>query len=143
MSEDGEFGDELTPEQEVEKDDRTVIPTDWRDLSRFVQSYRFPYWETEYEGRYVELVARGHTGDDSWALKEGHHCYNKRTRKWVYEMRPSERSEEFLRDCRLTLDEARQIVPRIVFELNRHARRKVARTIRIHRERQAERAAEG
>jgi hypothetical protein len=138
---DGEFGDDLTPEEEAARSDRTIIPADWSDLSRFVQSYRFPYWETEHEGRYLELVARGHTEDDSWALKDGHDCYNKRTRRWQYEMRPSERSEEFLRDCRMTLDEARQIVPQVVWKLNHHARRKVARIIRNYRQREAEREA--
>jgi hypothetical protein len=141
-SDDGEFGDDLTPEEEVERIDRTVIPTDWRDLSRFVQSYRFPYWETEHEIRYLELVARGHIGDDSWAIKDGSHCYNKHTRWWQYEMRPSGRSEEFLRDCRMTLEEARQILPRLVWEMNQHARRKVAQIIRVHRQREAQRAKE-
>jgi len=134
---DGEFGDDLTPEQEVEKIDLTGIPWDWSDMSRFVASYRFPYWETEHEGRYLELVKRGHAWEDSWALKDGFDCYNKRTRRWQYEMRPSERSEEFLRDCRMTLDEARQILPKLVWDLNRHARRKVARIIRNYRAREA------
>jgi len=142
VTDDGEFGDELSPDEEARRIDRTVIPDDWRDLNRFVQSYRFPYWETEHEGRYLELVARGHLGDDSWALKDGPHCYNKRTRRWEYELRPSSRDDRFLRDCRLTLDEARQIIPRIVYELNHHARRKVSRIIRAHREREAEKAGE-
>lgn len=125
----------------AELTDRTVLPRDWSDLSGFVSAYQFPYWSTEYEYRYFELVKRPQpSGEVLWALKHGDHCYNKRTRRFEYEMRPSARSDRFLRDCRMTLDEARQIVPRIVWEMNRHVRRTVARMVRVHRWREAENA---
>jgi hypothetical protein len=143
MSDDGEFGDDLPPEEEVVNIDRTVIPQNWSDLSPFVSAYQFPYWVTQHEFRAFELVQRAQmSGEVLWALKDGGHCYNKRTRRWQYEPLPSSRSDEFLRDCRMTLDEARQILPQLVWKMNHHARRKVARIIRVHRQREAQRAKE-
>jgi hypothetical protein len=138
---DGEFGDDLTPEEEAARIDRTLIPRDWSDLSPFVAAYQFPYWQTQHEYRYFELVQRKQmSGETLWALKDGGHCYNKRTRRWEYEPLPSSRSDEFLNDCRMTLDEARRVLPRLVWEMNQHARRKVARLIRVHRWRETQNA---
>lgn len=138
---DGEFGDDLTPEQEADRIDQTPLPKDWSDLSPFIAAYQFPYWQTKHEYRYFELVQRAQmSGETLWALKDGGHCYNKRTRRWQYEPLPSSRSEEFLRDCRMTLDEARKILPRLVWEMNQHSRRKVARIIRVHRWRESKNA---
>lgn len=141
MADDGEFGDELTPEQEAERIDQTLIPKNWSDLSAFVSAYQFPYWITRHEYRCFELVKRVQpSGATLWALKDGDHCYNKRTRRFEYEPRPSSRTDEFLRDCRMTLAEARKIVPRLVSDMHHHSRRKVARLIRVHRWRENQNA---
>jgi hypothetical protein len=125
-------------EKEIAESDSVVIPSDLSDMSPWVTGYRFSYWRTEYEDRYLELISRGHTGEDRWALKDGAYAFNKRTRQWEYEMRNSERSDEFLRDCRMTLDEARQIIPRELHILHQHARRKVIRIVTLQRMRETE-----
>lgn len=121
--------------REIDEVDLTPV-LDLSDLSQYVRKYSFPYWTAEYEERCITLESRGHAGEDRWAILDGHHCYNRRTRRWVYEMRPSERSEQFLQDCRYTLAEARPLIARLVYELHRHARRKVARIIRVQAERE-------
>lgn len=122
----------LTPEEEVDEIDLVVIPRDFSDLSPYVTGYRFSYWKTEYEDRCMELVSRPQmSGEVLWALKEGSHCFNKRTRQWEYERTPSSRSDAFLRDCRMTMGEAQRIVPRELWKMHSHARRKVARMIRV------------
>lgn len=132
----------MTPEEEVDNSDLTEIPSDLSDMGRWVSSFRFSYWRTEDEDRYLELVSRGHAGDDVWALIDSGYCFNKRTRQFVYEMRPSSRTDEFLRDCRMTMDEARKILPRELWRLHSHARRKVVRVVSNYRLREAERAKE-
>lgn len=117
--------------------DRTVVPRGLVDWSLYARSYQFSYWKTEHEDRYIELVSRAQmSGETLWALKDGHAVFNKRTRKWEYEPMPSSRTDRFLADCRMTKDEARRIVPREVWYLHQHARRKVDRIMRVYRWRQ-------
>jgi hypothetical protein len=129
-------------EKEIEQDDHTVIPADLSDMSPWITGYRFSYWRTKYEDRYLELVSRGHTGEDRWALLDSPYCYNKRTRQFEYEMRNSERSDEFLRDCRMTLDEARKVIPQLLYGLHHHAFRKVVRIVTLQRMRETEKKSE-
>lgn len=130
--------------EEVDQIDRTVIPTSLADLSPWITGYRFSYWRTEHEDRYLELVCRGHIGEDSWALLDLGHCYNKVRRRWEYEVLPSSRDSRFMRECRMTLAEARPILARQLYYRHWHARRKVARMIWVSRwreERSARKAA--
>lgn len=132
--------EEKTPLEEAAEDQISVVPADLSDMTPYVSGYRFSYWRTRYEDRYIELVPRGHAGDDIWALIDGRECFNKVSRRWVYEMLPSGRSDKFLEECRMTLDEARQIIPREVWSLNQHAIRRVARIIENYRAREAAKA---
>lgn len=53
---------------------------------------------------FTVTVARRTTG---WAVLWMDQCWNKKTRSWEYE--PRDRSQNFLRECRFTLDDAVQI----------------------------------
>jgi hypothetical protein len=121
--------------EEIDEVDQTPV-LDLSDMGRYVSNYSFVYWKGEYEERSITLELRGHVGEDRWAIKDGHHCYNRRTRRWEYERLPSGRSDRFLRDCRYTLAEARPLISRLVFELHDHARRRVARLIRNHHDKE-------
>lgn len=112
------------------------------DMNRWVSQYSFPYWMTKYEERCLTLERRGHVGEDRWVLLDRPHCYNKRTGRWTYEMFSSGRSDDFLRDCRMTLVEARPIIVREVTLRHRHCLRKVARIITLSEMREAATAAE-
>lgn len=129
---------EKTPLEEVDEIDRVTYPDDWRDLSAYIDRYRFPYWSTEHEERAIELVARGRRGEDRWVIIDPPYCYDKRARIWLYEPRPSSRDEEFLRDCRVTMKEARQILPRLLYKMHQNARRKMVRIVTVHNEREAQ-----
>lgn len=71
-----------------------------------VSEFTFPYLRTEYEYRYFTVVQRGHQGDDRWAILDSPHCYNRVTKEWEYEMRPSEREDEWIAQTRMPLVEA-------------------------------------
>jgi hypothetical protein len=104
-------------------------------------SYRFSYWKTEFEDRYIELVQRAQmSGEVLWAIKFDQAVFNRRTRHWVYEPLPSSRTDEFLADTRMTLDEARKIIPREIYYAHHHARRRVARIIRVRHWKQEQNA---
>ena len=123
----------MTPEDEVDEIDRTVIPTSRAGWGQFILGYRFPYLVTEYERRrYFDLEFLGPVdGKSAWILKEGDfRRYNKRTRRW------EQGDRRYEPDCRMTLDEARKIVPRVIYYQNHHARRMTARNIRMYRWRQ-------
>lgn len=122
---------------ELAEDDRTPPPV-LGDMSAWVSQYTFPYWQTEWEERCLTLERRGRVGEDRWALMDRPSCYNKRTGKWDYENSPSNRSDQLLRDCRMTLAEARPIIARQVYRLHSHALRRVARMVAIREMRQAE-----
>lgn len=122
--------------EELAKDDLTPLPI-LGDMSPWVSQYTFPYWQTEHEERVLTLARRGRVGEDRWALLDSPHCYNKRTGRWEYEMRNSERSDRFLEECRLTLAEARPIIVKVVFRLHQHALRKVARVYTLSKQREA------
>lgn len=126
-----------TPMQEVKEIDRVIIPTSQVGWDLFVRGYRFPYWKTAHENRYFDLVFLGLVeGQHSWALMDGDYIrYNKRTYRWESGDRRWEPA------CRMTLDEARKLVPRVIYYENHHARRKMARIIRVHRWREDQRGA--
>lgn len=57
-------------------------------------------------------------GDDRWAICiDSHRCRSKGKQGWVYEMRSSDRTEEFLADTRFGLDEAVALMPGILREV--------------------------
>lgn len=119
------------------EDNRTPLPI-LGDMSPWVTQYTVPYWQTDHEEMVLKLERRGRVGEDRWVISDGSHCFNKRTRMWVYEMRPSERDDRFLRDCRFTLAEARPIIVREVFRRHRHTLHRVARIVTLRRMREAE-----
>ena len=71
-----------------------------------VSEFTFPYLEIEHEYRYFTVVQRGRQGDDRWAILDSPHCYNRATQEWEYEMRPSERDDEWMSQTRMPLEEA-------------------------------------
>lgn len=127
----------MTPQDEVRELDQVIIPTSQVGWDLFIRSYRFPYWKTAYENRYYDLVFLGLVeGQHSWALMDGEYMrYNKRTRRFEGGDRRWEP------ECRMTLGEARKFVPRIVYYQNHHARRMMARIIRVSRWREDQRGA--
>lgn len=54
---------------------------------------------------FTVTVAR--RSNDLWAVRWMDQCWNKKTQAWEYE--PRDRSQRFLRECRLTLDDAVRI----------------------------------
>lgn len=127
--------------REIDEVDQTPA-LDLSDMSRYVDRYRFVYWKSEYDREQsITLEPRGYAGEDRWAIKDGDHCYNRRTKRWEYEMRPSERSDRFLQDTRYTLAEARPLIARLVYERHHHFRRRVARILRNNRIRELAEAA--
>lgn len=107
------------------------------NMDPWVSQYAFPYWQTPDEERCLKLERRGRIGEDRWALLDGGHCYNKRTGIWEYERSPSNRSDRFLEDCRLTIAEARPVIVSACWYLHQHAFRRTARQVTIYYERQA------
>lgn len=125
---------------DVLSDDQTP-PLVLGDMSPWVAQYAFPYWQTEWEERCIKLERRGRVGEDRWALTDGAHCYNKRTRRWEYESLPSSRSDRFLEECRLTIAEARPVIARTCWELHQHSVRKICRIVALQEQRKTERVA--
>jgi len=121
---------------ELKRDNLTPMPI-LGDMSAWVSQYSFPYWFNSHEERVITLERRGHVGEDRWAIMHMGDAFNKRTRRWEYEPRPSSRSDRFLKDCRYTLAEARPVVVREVFRLHRHALHKVGRILALREEREA------
>ena len=62
----------------------------------------------EYRGKHGEPDA------DVWAILDQHgNCYNKTEKDWEIEPLPSNRTDDFLENCRFTLKEALAIVRKL------------------------------
>jgi hypothetical protein len=85
------------------------------DISR-ISEFTFPYLNTEHEYRYITVVQRGRQGEDRWAILDSPHCYNRVTEIWEYEMRPSERDDEWMAQTRMPLAEAIPLAHRLSAE---------------------------
>lgn len=57
---------------------------------------------TDPEGRYPE-------DRPSWAIRNNSFCWSRSRVAWVYEPLPSNRDDEFFKDCRFSFDEASAI----------------------------------
>lgn len=66
-------------------------------------------YATEYTIGNYKLAWRG----KDWAITDGNLVYNKKTKELVYEPMPSSRSDNFLKNCRFELDEAKNIVNKL------------------------------
>lgn len=121
--------------EEIDEVDQTPV-LDLSDMGQYVSKYSFVYWKGEFEERSITLERRGYVGEDCWAIKDGDACYNRRTKRWEYEVGPSSRSDRFLRDCRYTREEAHPLIFRLVYELHDSFRRRVTRILRNYQEKQ-------
>jgi hypothetical protein len=127
----------------TELDDLDETPEfDPENIAANITQYTFPYWKTEHEQRSFTLEARGKVGEDRWALLDAPHCFNKRTGEFEYEMRPSSRDNDFLRDCRMTLEEALPHIKEQVALMHEHVRERMTHILRRHAEQEAAKAKE-
>lgn len=100
-----------------------------------VSQFTFPYLNTPYEYRYITVENRGRNGDDRWAILDNPHCYNRVTGEWEYEMRPSERAEEWMAQTRMTLNEALPLAKELAAQKKVHALDQISRIMAVRVER--------
>jgi hypothetical protein len=125
----------------TELDDLDETPEfDPGNLAINITRYTIPYWVTHCEERAFTLESRGHIGEDRWALLDAPHCFNKRTGEFEYELRPSSRDDDFLRDCRMTLEEAIPHVKEQVALKRVAVREQMTRILQRNAEREAAKA---
>lgn len=60
---------------------------------------------TEFKMKGYRFLRIEWRGEDTWAVSNGGSVLDKKN-KWVYEPRPSSRSDKFIADTRFTLEEA-------------------------------------
>lgn len=99
-----------------------------------VSSFEFPYLASDHEYRCISVALRGRVGDDRWAILDSPHCYNRVTETWEYEMRPSERDEEWMAQTRMPLEEALALADKLAVERNRQALEQITRMLERRRE---------
>lgn len=110
-----------------------LTPEQTTDL--LAHASRFTYQPTvpEFDGVLTDdwtrhyLVSIEPRGGDTWAIRYelDASCWSRTAGDWVYEPRPSERTDEFIADTRFTLTEALAVLPQVLAHQAEIAREQV------------------
>lgn len=96
-----------------------------------VDSFVFPYLVTEREYRYIKVEQRGRMGTERWAILDNPFCYNRVTQEWEYEVRPSERDDDWMAQTRMLLGEALPLAKRLCAEKKVQALNQISQILAI------------
>lgn len=97
-----------------------------------ISEFTFPYLYIKHDYRYLKVTLRGRQGVDSWAILDSPYCYNRVTGEWEYEMRVSERPDEWITQTRMPLEEALPLAKKLAAERKVHTLNQISSMLDRH-----------